>query len=426
MKIYRKLLMLNGGIIFLLVTAFCVIGYNILTNYGDETTQAALFTASKATQRFLDERIAMYSAVGRAISTDNALAGAVVENDVTFIKAYAQRVHSLEGISLVTIIDAETTVLARGHTDNAGDRLGSDRLIAAIPLKEGKAVFGIDTDSRSEIVLTSGTPLLFGGQPVGVVILGLNFSSDTFVDSIKKNFDVECTIFLDDIRYATTVIHDGISVLGTRLDNKYIYNKVMNGGETLIARNKIAGKEYDTIYWPWEDLSGKKAGMFFIGQSRAELKNSQMTVIYSFIIAGCLFGFTLFLLGSMAAGAISNLSNAATEEAVLELVADLAPIRTQQLAVQKTAVRALEIAGRLTTSAEDLSGRIEQAAQGTEALKEIANFAGANAAIDRIITETANGMAQSIAAMQELSQTAEELNSVVELLTKQEIATPNG
>jgi methyl-accepting chemotaxis protein len=410
------LLLLIGGIILTLVIAYCVIGNNVLTSYGDETAQAALSTASKATRRFLDEKTAVYSAVGRAIAADKALAVAIAEKDIPFIKAYAQRVNALEGINLVTIIDADTTVLARGHTENAGDKPGFDRVSAALPLKEGKAVFGMDTDCRSAIVLAAATPLLLDGQPVGAAVIGLKLTPGAFVDSIKKTLGVECTIFLDDVRYTTTVMRDGIPLVGTRLENEYIYNKVMNEGETLITRNKIAGMEYDTIYWPWEDMSGKRAGMFFIGQSRAELMNSQRTVIYSFIIAGCIFGSVIFLLGGMTAGVISSLSNAEVDATAVRLTADLAPIRAQQRAVRNAAAHALDIAGRLAAAVEDLSGRIEQSARDAETLKEITGFAGANETIGRIVNETAHSTAQSSIAVRELSRMAQDLNGVMEQL----------
>jgi hypothetical protein len=54
MKIDKKLLLPAGTTIVALVTAYRVTDYYVLTDYGASTMQAALFTASKAIQCYLD------------------------------------------------------------------------------------------------------------------------------------------------------------------------------------------------------------------------------------------------------------------------------------------------------------------------------------------------------------------------------------
>jgi methyl-accepting chemotaxis protein len=330
MKILGKLLMLVGGIILVLVSSYCFIGSSVLTKYGDETSQIALTTAAKAAQRFLDEYINMYNAVADTLSADESLADAVAKKDMEFIRSYAKRINSLDGISFVTIVDMETTVLARGHSEKAGDKLGSDRMSAAVPLKEGRKIIGMEPGNVVKLTLAAGTPLHRNGKPVGAAIIGLDLTSDEFVDSIKDILDVEFTLLLDDMSIATTVMSGGRRVINTRLNNPDIYQRVIGRGETITTRIEIAGTEYDTIYQPWKNMAGKNAGMLFVGHSRSTIVESQKTVIYSFIIAGCVIGTVLFLLGGIVSVAISRPIRAATTFAHAIACGDFSTTLTSQ------------------------------------------------------------------------------------------------
>jgi PAS domain S-box-containing protein len=312
MKILGKLMMLVGGIIVVLVTSYCFIGNYVLTSYGDETAHDALETASKGAQRLLDDYLSMYSIIGDALISDEELAKAVAEKDMKFIKAFAKKLNSGDGINLVTIADAETNVLARGHSDKAGDMLGFGRLSVAVPLREGKKILGMEPENVAGITLVVGSPLRFNGNIVGVAIIGLNLSSNEFVDTVKKIFDVDCSLSLDNVRVATTVIRDGKRMIDTRIDDAEIYQKVIGQSEILLKRIMVSGVEFDTMYRPWKDMSGKNAGMLFVGYSRDKLGESQNEVIYFFIIAGGVIGALLFILGAVVAVALSRPIRAAT------------------------------------------------------------------------------------------------------------------
>ncbi|MDR2670085.1 MAG: methyl-accepting chemotaxis protein [Desulfovibrio sp.] len=313
MKILGKLLLLVGGIIVALVTVYCFIGNYVLSNFGDENAQESLTVASKAMQSIVNENMTGFEAVSDTLAADIALAKAVAEKDGQFIKAYAKKINSLPGIGFVTIVALDTTVLARGHSDQAGDKLGFDRKSVAIPLNEGKKVVGIEPGKLVKLSLAAGVPLRFNGKPVGAAIVGMDLSTGAFVDYIKDTLDVECTLFLDDVRISTTVMRDGQRVNDTRLNNPDIYNEVLGRGASITTRNVIAGMEYDTIYWPWKDMAGKNSGMLFVGYSRAKLLDSMKTVILFFVVAGCVLGAALFLIGGFFAQAISRPIRAATD-----------------------------------------------------------------------------------------------------------------
>ncbi|MDR0826848.1 MAG: methyl-accepting chemotaxis protein, partial [Desulfovibrio sp.] len=150
------------------------------------------------------------------------------------------------------------------------------------------------------------------GKLIGVVILGTDMSSGQFVKSIKDTLHVECTIFLDDTRISTTVMRDGKPFINTPLNNSAIYDRVIGKGELVLTRNIIAGAGYDTAYWPWKDLSGKNAGMFFVGLSRASIDSAKNNLVFYFVITGFVLGGILITVGVLVSRALTGPLRTAT------------------------------------------------------------------------------------------------------------------
>jgi len=115
---------------------------------------------------------------------------------------------------------------------------------------------------------------------------GSNMASDAFVDEIKKKYGVECTVFRDDTRVATTIVKDGKRAVGTRMDNAQVIDTVLKNGQTFLKVNHIFGINYDTAYWPVKDTGGKITGMLFIGKERETVeKGIYGTILPAFLVA---------------------------------------------------------------------------------------------------------------------------------------------
>lgn len=88
----------------------------------------------------------------------------------------------------------------------------------------------------------------------------------SFVDDIKSETNCEVTLFLNDVRYNTTLINaEGNRNIGTDMDPK-IWERVKNG-EDFEDRAKITGKEYFVHYTPMKDNHGEVIGAYFAGYS---------------------------------------------------------------------------------------------------------------------------------------------------------------
>ena len=84
------------------------------------------------------------------------------------------------------------------------------------------------------------------------------------VDLIKRTSNVECTIFSQDTRVATTIQNDGKRIVGTKSDPK-VLDSVLNKRDTYTGLLEVAGTKYDVIYVPISDNKGSAIGMFFVG-----------------------------------------------------------------------------------------------------------------------------------------------------------------
>ncbi|MCL1889451.1 MAG: methyl-accepting chemotaxis protein [Desulfovibrionaceae bacterium] len=312
MKVFGKLMSLLGGTIVCLVAAFCGIGYFIFTDFSDASARKQLLIAAKTVQKEIAASLQAQSQLSDMIAHDIDFAKAVAARDPRAITAVTKNLAALDGVDLVIVCDTETRVLARGHSDKAGDLLGAGHTSVSYPLRENKRIIGIESDHDGKLVIAAGIPVIHNGKIVGAVTIGRDLSSGAFVNSTKSTLDVECTIFLDDTRISTTVMRDGKPVINTPLNNPAIYEKVIKNGEQTVTRNVISGHEYDTVYWPWQDMTGKNAGIFFVGLSRAAIAESQQRVIISFAVAALTLAVILLGLGAVVARAIANPLRAAT------------------------------------------------------------------------------------------------------------------
>ncbi len=306
MSITKKIILLTTGSVVCLVVVLSLVSHLLMSSSSEETTQKSLNKYLETVQGNIRNSMDAYVAFSDMVTKNDELAKAVAEGNTDAIKKIARDLEALPIIELVTICDANGKVLARGHSDRAGDTLGASRLSSATPLKEGNAVAGMEPGTITRLTLASGAPLVHQGQRVGAIILGEIISSGEFVNRIKKMMGVECTVFLGDTRVTTTVMRDGKPFINTPLNNSKISDAVLQRGETVRSPSVINGQQYTSIYWPWKDMSGKIAGMFFIGYPLAEAQAMQRTVVLFFIITGVVLGIILIVIGILMARAISR------------------------------------------------------------------------------------------------------------------------
>ncbi|MDP3427568.1 MAG: methyl-accepting chemotaxis protein [Humidesulfovibrio sp.] len=227
---------------------------------------------------------------GFHMATNPEVVSKIVEKDTPWLQAYAKKVMEETGLESITISDAQGVCIARGHSDKSGDNVGSQVNIQKA--FKGETTVGVEQGTVIKFSLRAGVPVKQGGTIVGCITPGFTLSSERFVDQVKKNLGLECTIFQGDTRVTTTIMKDGKRAVGTKMDNPKVLDEVLQKGKRYVGFNVILGAAYNTAYWPVIDVHGKNAGMFFIGQRRdfieRVLSETNMTTLGSTVVVGLL------------------------------------------------------------------------------------------------------------------------------------------
>lgn len=91
---------------------------------------------------------------------------------------------------------------------------------------------------------------------------------EALVDSVKEITGAECTIFMNKIRVATTVMKDGKRATGTEATRQVIDEVITNKSEYR-GEAEVLGEPFLTVYAPISAADGSVIGMLFIGLPKA-------------------------------------------------------------------------------------------------------------------------------------------------------------
>ncbi|HEX4916871.1 MAG TPA: cache domain-containing protein [Limnobacter sp.] len=93
------------------------------------------------------------------------------------------------------------------------------------------------------------------------------------------------TIFVEDVRVATTVRSDGIArALGTRVSEE-VRQSVLGRGEIWLERAFVVSDWYVAAYAPLLSPEGARIGMFYVGFLEAPYANIKTQLLYLFLLA---------------------------------------------------------------------------------------------------------------------------------------------
>ena len=97
------------------------------------------------------------------------------------------------------------------------------------------------------------------------------------------------TVFVGDTRAATTIKKpDGTRAVGTKLARGPAWDAVLGRGERFRGVVDILGSQYITLYEPFMDVSGKQAGILFVGVPEAEIQASLTRIMQAGLAIGAL------------------------------------------------------------------------------------------------------------------------------------------
>jgi len=280
-----SIVVVSGGIFFTT--------YHFVSDGINREAITELNERQKAVQSKLEALKAVTLAETYLIASDLALAQAIERGDAAFLKQHAKNVLGQTRIDFLTITDSKGVVLARGHSDQAGDSaLGQLAIKKGL---QGQQSVGIEEGTVVKLSVRGGAPVLLDGKVVGAVSVGEDFGDHAFVDQVKQDMGVDCTIFTGDTRMSTSLMREGKRIVGTRMDNPEVLKTVLEKGGVFNSRNTILGTVYDTVYWPLTTADGKLGGMLFIGKDRKSIENIRSGIVWGIVGAATVVG--LLMLG---------------------------------------------------------------------------------------------------------------------------------
>ncbi len=190
--------------------------------------------------------------------------------------ALSAMAHELE-IDLVAVADSTGKVIASSDS-NVPKGFDLASVFACVRnAAAGKADTEFSSSKYSPFGICAASKSLAGNF---IVVCAKNISGSHWVESVKKTYSVECTVFMGNVRADTTLTSgSGASLVGTTQDDKSVLDTVLQNKKTYSLINKIDGVTYASIYSPVVNSDGKAVGMVFVARPMMELTAISRSVL---------------------------------------------------------------------------------------------------------------------------------------------------
>lgn len=403
--------------------------YHFISVGFDSEAVKELDSRQKAVQSRFDALKEATLAETFLIASDLAIAQAIESGDTAFLTRRAKDILTKTGIDFLTITDHTGKVVARGHSDKIGDSALSQ--LAITKGLKGEENVGIEEGTVIKLSVRGGAPVRLNGKIVGAVSVGEDLGTHVFVDQVKKDMGVECTIFKGDTRETTSILREGKRAVGTKMDNSAVLETVLRKGDAFRSRNMILGLQYDTVYWPLVTADGKIGGMLFIGKDRQSIDATQRGIAWSVMGSASVIGFILLGIALLAARSlvkpITTTINFAKDVAAGHLNKELTVRTKDEIGDLADALRhmVVSIKGKILEAEEKSKEAQTQAALADESKRKVeaalnqaenARREGMLAAADQL-----EGVVQGISVVS--TQLARQIDLTVEDMGQQEKRT---
>ncbi|HWP79901.1 MAG TPA: methyl-accepting chemotaxis protein [Candidatus Acidoferrum sp.] len=234
---------------------------DVIGEINTERSEKALVTLDSVVEDFrVDSKKAAESLAGYDL-----LVGAVEGGNAAAVRAAAGQAVGDMGfdVDFVTVTDALGNVIARTHSDKAGDSVAGQKNVSQA--LAGEATTHTDLGTEIPLSIRTGAPIKnAAGQIIGAVSTGYSLVNPDFADKLKSMTGNEFTIFIGDVRANTTIMQNGERVVGTQLDPA-IAKIVLEERTLYMGQADILGAPYATAYAPILDTAGAAIGVYFAG-----------------------------------------------------------------------------------------------------------------------------------------------------------------
>ncbi len=273
-RLSTKLIGLIGGFILLGCSIVATISLTVFDSKLIQNTQDELEYTEQGARNVMQDWLSTLALSADLLSETPAVIQAAAQSgDSALASALKQKVSDLD-LGFIVITDAAgKVVVTSGSEVPVNASLSSLRCVSSA--LKGTATRTFEAVGTLEFAAVATSPIRDGGKIIGCVLSGYDLTNGYFTDLMQDGYNVECTIFKDSTRVASTIPN----VTGTQLDSSTIISQVLRGGKNYEGKNSINGKEYYSTYQPLADEDGTIAGMLFLAKNVEVVGNIRETTL---------------------------------------------------------------------------------------------------------------------------------------------------
>ncbi len=211
----------------------------------------------------------------------------------TALSSFLSNIADRSGLDQLAFLDKDGVVFG-GYGMEVGTKPTHHLVTNAL---RGNLNYVFDGIGDIKYGIIAAVPVRNGPNIAGVIVIGYELADDgedAYTTIVRENYGVECTVFKDKTRFATTL---GENMIGTELDNQDIEYQVLNQGQTYQGLNTINGKQYYSNYTPLSSEDGTITGMVFVAKSMDVIEEVKRTTIINVVPIAILLIAVLSILG---------------------------------------------------------------------------------------------------------------------------------
>jgi len=262
----------------------------LMDNYIGQSAQNAAVGGMEGLEHLLETRKQSAMNFAEMIAANPKVVQFVAAEDTENVLATVGALAKRTDIDFITITNKDGRVIGRTHApEQKGDMVtNQDNVVSAL---KGEALAAVESGTAVKLSARAGAPVKDEqGQVIGVISAGYDVSNGKLLDFAKEMFHTDMTLFLNDVRVATTVMKDGERVVGTKLDPK-IADIVLNQNKAYQGKTNILDMPYYTSYMPLLGADKQIIGVVFSGQKMEESIAARNQLLY--LVGGIWLGITL-------------------------------------------------------------------------------------------------------------------------------------
>ena len=280
-----KLIVPTIVVFVLLVVVISVFLSMRLSATGDSLVNEKLLAVTNALNYYIDESKGKSHVAALSMATNPDVVRAVKARDTAGLIDLFSPACDIYRIDYFTITDGKGTVLARTYEpESLGDSILNQQNIR--DALEGKVATYFESGTLIMVSIRTGAPVYDAdGTLVGAISAGVRFDSESKVEELKRLFESEITIFHGNTRISSTIVRDGLSIVGTTLDPRIADIVLMNKNE-YTGDVDVFGEKYKIYCKPLLNAQEDAFAAIFIAIPMANLTAETAKSIRDGILLG--------------------------------------------------------------------------------------------------------------------------------------------